>query len=182
MEVILKNFVRSLIVVGTFLVAQSSLAGILVEPILGYGMGSYKEGADKGKMTGMQFGGRAGVGLGPIILAADIMTGTNEIKPDGGIAADADMTSMGLTALFSPPVLPFRVWAGYAFDVEAKPEGGGKLEGTALKVGGGYSIIPFVSLNVEYIMTTFDKEDGVAMTDKMKANTVFVSLSVPLGI
>jgi hypothetical protein len=178
----MKYFVRSLLVVSTLLVAQSSFAGILVEPILGYGMGSYKQGAAKGEITGLQFGGRAGFGLGPIILAADIMTGSNEIKPDGGVAGDADVTSMGLTALFSPPVLPLRVWAGYAFDVEAKPEVGGKLEGTALKVGAGYSMIPFVSVNLEYIMTTFDKSAGVALTDKMKANTVFVSVSVPLGI
>jgi hypothetical protein len=179
----MKNFVRSFLVVAAFMVSQSASAALLVEPILGYNLGTYKVGADKGKVTGVLLGARAGVGLGPIILAADIGTGTNKIKSDtvGGLDDDAKVTNMGLTALFSPPVLPVRVWAGYIFKTESKTDLF-KFEGNGLKVGAGFSLIPFVSLNAEYIMSTYNKANGMSLVDDLKVNSAFISVSVPLEI
>jgi len=176
----MKFFTRSCLVAFAFLLVQSASASILVEPVLGYGMGSYKQGASDGKMSGVMFGGRAGYGFGPLILAADVMTGTQDIKPTAGGSTNADVSTLGVDLVFNPPMIPVRVWAGYIAKETAKATGM-KMEGTGLKIGGGFSLIPMVSLNAEYIMTTFNKNNGATMTD-LKNNEIFLSVSIPLSI
>ena len=198
----------------TLLTVKSASAGILLEPVLGYGMGTYEQPVSgfidtdmKGKSSGIYYGGRAGYGIGPVTIAADVlMAGAIKNKSDDPTWDDEDTksrTMMGVTGVVSFPLLPIRLWLGYNFSDTVKMKDGSSIEGNGFKVGVGYTIIPMVSVNLDYITSTFGKikndpdfgdatlpitfdPDGVGAAtdvtlDKRKTTTILVSVSAPLG-
>ena len=108
---------------------------------------------------------------------------------------------MGVTAIFSPPVLPIRVWAGYHFsDKLTQKYGSYRFEktGTSLKFGGGLSLIPLgiasITINAEYIMTTYGDfaltgsqgsvtigGDTLTFGD-LTQNTVLITVALPFDV
>ena len=201
----MKGFrVLAAVLLAAVLQTQTANASLLLEPYLGYATGSSEQdvtllgttATGKADVSGVLYGARLGYGFGPIIAAADVTMGSQKSKPEsGGTSADGDASIMGVTVMFAPPVIPVRAWAGYAFKNEMKFDDS-KYEGTAIKVGGGFSPIPLLplSVNLEYVMSTFDKltANGSSATlpasfgalgtlDKLKANVVFLSVSAPLS-
>jgi len=192
-----------------------SQANLFLEPYLGYGLGaqdySLKSGASSQSVSsysapnGITIGGRLGWGLGPLYVAGDYST----FSWDGSIpgvtpsttAGSWTFSSMGVTAIFSPPVLPLRIWIGYQFSEKLTQKYGSNefsKTGTSLKIGGSFTVLPLVlaslTLNVEYIMTSYgdfaltNEKGSVTIGGNtltfgdLKQNTVLISLGLPFDI
>lgn len=155
-------------------------AGILLEPYLGYHTGNYKVGNGKYDMNGPTFGGRVGYQNLGLFLGVDYMLG--KWKDDASDSRDASPTDLGLFVGYEFPVM-LRVYATYAFDSELKLKGGAindKYEGTSMKFGLGFTALPMVSVNLEYITGTYDEANGVSLASKLKTSMYGLSVSLPL--
>jgi hypothetical protein len=78
----------------------------------------------------------------------------------------------------------FRFWAGYIFSSQLKLETDG-LEGTekgsGFKLGAGWTALPLLSINLEYLMLKYDEMDyDDFQNTNRKTNAVLLSVSMPL--
>lgn len=148
-------------------------AGLLLEPYIGYGIGTIGEGAGEGDLKAPYLGARVGMTFPILFLAADYM------MPVGGEVEDADLDGGGdLFAVVGASLPLLRAYAGYGFVRSLKFDGGGELEdGNAIKLGVGTTILPFVAINFEYITGKY--EEGSAETD---SSLMMLSASVPFDL
>jgi len=167
------------------LISTSAFCGVLIEPYVGY-LSVKNSGtvevfgmeADLEETTakGMGFGGRLGYGVGNIALGLDYMTAN--LDDDGD---DTKLTNIAGFATVNLALL--RLWAGYIFSSELEIDSDdleGTIDGSGYKVGLGFSILPKVSLNFEYLMLNYDKEDSDLLTAIDQDSKGFmVSLSFP---
>jgi len=189
---------QKILLSGALLLAGSlAQAGLLLEPMLGYEVtkqtATFTAGEVPGAYTGMNYGLRLGY-TAPVLFwaALDAQMGTNKFVTDAsGIVPDGDgtRTSLGITAGVDLPIL-LRAWAGYGFSdqFELKTSAGkDTYKGTNTKVGVGFTMLPFVSVNVEYIMRKYTESSGdrgafSTYLQKLEHNTVLLSLSLPLDL
>lgn len=173
-----KLFALCALIVGF---SSATQAGVMVEPYLGYELGTFKDN-NPGKMDGTQFGMRL-AWTAPIMFWAGLDYTTNvsaKFKPDsGGANSDAKRSTIHAVVGVDFPIL-VRGWVGYAFKNEMKfSDYDQKLEGNGTKIGVGFTGLPFVSLNLEMIMEEFDKVNGNTATPKVKNNAYVLSVSLP---
>src|SRR5438445_4281870 len=126
-------------------------ANIMIEPYLGYDMGKFTD--PDGKTSGAVIGGRLAY-KAPVMLWFGLdgafETG-GKFKPDSGTDSDFKRTTFYGVVGVDLPIL-FRVWAGYGFSDEFKFDSPSlKSTGNNFKLGLGFTGLPFVSLNVEYV-------------------------------
>jgi hypothetical protein len=181
-------------------------AGIMIEPYLGYEITrnsatvnaaylSSPVDVDKGgNTTGVNYGLRLGYKL-PVMFwfALDADMGSGNQKYDNSLLFPDDSytrTVMGITAGVDLPIL-LRAWVGYGFSDQLTLKHGSTsdtLKGTNTKVGLGFKMIPFMSVNLEYIMRTYTDASGDTYTSPTTFSTVYskatqstalVSISVP---
>ena len=186
-----------------FLFGFSAHAGLMIEPYLGYQMGQVKSKAvgSSTEYTDNSSGATLGARLGYKFLlpwvALDYSTwnGTAKVDPalSGGRNYDFNRTAMAIVVGADLPI-GLRVYGGYGFSdstivksTSSSPDT--KFTGTHTKAGLGFSLIPFVSLNAEYIMPTYKKvDDGTTNAElstiysSFSHNTVLISLSVPFSL
>lgn len=184
-----------------------SHAGILIEPYLGYEItknsatvnAAYLSSPvdfDKGgSATGGNYGLRIGYKLPVFFWAAlDASMGSGKQKYDNSLVFtddDFSRTVIGATFGVDLPIL-LRAWVGYGFSdqLTLKTATGVKdtLKGTNTKVGIGLKMIPFMSVNVEYILRKYTDATGdtyVSPTTystvygKSEQSSVLLSVSVP---
>ena len=150
-----------------------SQAGILLEPYLGYEMGKTDPG--DGELNGTVLGARI-AWTAPLIfwLGADIATSVSEEAKRSLGTDDAKRTVVGAVVGVDFPIL-VRAWLSYGFLNDLKVDSA-KLEGTQTKVGVGFTGLPFVSLNLEYIKDAWDKSEGQSIDSKNEAYMLSVSL------
>lgn len=166
-----------------------SQAALLIEPVLGYSMGKANLemtvpglGSDKDdeSIKGLSYGGRLGYQNLGFQLGLDYLASNMDI--DG----DAFKTSeFGGFVGFEFPVL-FRVYAGYVFsgngtfetdDEDVKFKGG-----TGPKVGIGFTVLPFLDLNLEYRKITYDTKELSGMDIDLDYSAVMFGVSLPFTI
>ena len=162
-------------------------ANIMLEPYLGYEMGKTSDVSSiNGKTDAVNLGLRLAYKT-PVMLwlGLDGQFGTSgDYKPDSGSNASLKHnTYYGVVGLDLPILL--RGWVGYGFSDELKLDSpySGSLKGTNFKIGVGFTGLPFVSLNAEYIKGNLTKvsegpSDGTSLsaTDE----SVMLSVSLPL--
>ena len=196
------KFSTALIALSLF-TATTAKAGILIEPYAGYATGSSetKIGAGLGGTTykhdtsGLGFGARLGYTLPLVWFALDYsMANGAKSKAKSTGATDADVDSTTLAAVVGVKVPFFRAWAGYSPMHSANVKGNGvetKFDGTLLKVGAGFTGLPFVSINLEYRMMEFKKysQSGTSadlsssgLYESAKGSDFLLSVSVPFDI
>lgn len=156
--------------------ASVSQAGLLLEPYLGYEMGKTKN-AD-GKMDGSQYGLRLAYEA-PVFFWAgvDATMGSVTVKPDGGTNSDAKRTTIYGVVGVDFPIL-VRGWVAYGLSNQLKSDTN-TLKGSAYKVGVGFTGLPFVSLNFEYLNEKFNDMDGATLSPEFQNDTYVVSVSLP---
>ncbi|MEN0057500.1 MAG: outer membrane beta-barrel protein [Bdellovibrio sp.] len=165
--------------------ASVSQAGWLIEPYLGYEMGKTSSGNVDGKTELVNLGGRFAYTL-PVFfwVGLDANIGmSGKYKPDSGSDEDVKRTTLGLVVGFDLPVL-LRVWAAYGFSNELKFDDSvsTKVKGNNMKLGVGFTGLPFVSLNLEYIKDDFkDVETSLGNGDAdFDHDSLMLSVSLPL--
>jgi hypothetical protein len=166
--------VACLIVFGTSI----ARASILVEPYLGYTLADYETSSNKYDANGIVMGARLAYELPVLWFGVDYMMSnqTVETNPE----SDADASRLGVAVGANVP-MGVRVWGAYYFSDSFEFDGGSELEGTGVKLGVGFRLIPLLHLNFEYLMSTYDESDGASITDR-EVNGFIVSLSVPLSL
>jgi hypothetical protein len=197
----MKVFNQALISFAVVLIAYCpAQAGLLFEPYLGYELTKNSITLSETDLPGAATGSNIGLRLGykaPLFfwVALDASSGQGRLTYDNSAATDQDMsrTNIGVTAGIDLPLF-LRLWVGQGFSdtMELKKSGAtDKFKGTNTKVGLGLSFIPFVSVNIEYLVRKYTEASGSSFTEaspfatlyqKMEQNTVLLSLSVPLNL
>jgi len=167
---------KLLVILSIMFATANASAGILLEPYVGYHMGS-SEGSEDVDYKGMGYGGRIGWTLPIIFFAFDYSAAT--VDYEASPTVDADMSAMSLVVGANLPVV--RVWAGYSFATEIDIEDFIKIEGSGMKAGVGFKLpaLP-ISFNLEYVMATYDDPEVGTLTNDIDASGLFVSVSAPL--
>lgn len=197
---------KILLLMATFalILPLKSKADLLVEPYLTQEIGVQSARLAPAYFGGIDFGGKtSGTGLGvrlgytfPLVWTAldiNMMSAGNATYDVSGSADDViKRNNYFLDVGVDLPFL-IRGWFGYGFkdtyETENSSGAGGKFEGTATKFGVGFKFIPFVSLNIEYVMHKYDKVSGssypLGFSDyfsKMENNALLLSVGIPLSL
>ncbi len=187
-----------------FFIATQAKADLLIEPVVGYSMGlngAFQKGTTSpgGLSTtkdsfsgggGTSFGGRLGYQKLGFQIGADYLH--SSINPDdkafkGNLSVDEWAAFVG----FEFPIL-LRVYAGYIFSAEAQ----GKYvsagttqkltmkDGSGMKAGLGFTLLPFLDINLEYRRGTFSewKAGAVKVNGDVDYNIYMIALSLPFTI
>lgn len=197
----MKNIFSRLVLASLFLGAGVAKADLLLEPYIGYQlMKSELTGIsgtdDGGKANGARIGGRLGYMM-PVLnfwVAADASVVASG-KFEGNVSSnDGDLsgTDVYVDVGYDFPIL-LRAWLGYGvsntskvkFDVGGENELSG---GTHVKIGVGFTPLPLVSLNVEYITADYEKYTSNTGSGKTKdvwskdsSKGIMLSASVPFS-
>ena len=188
-----------------------AFAGVLIEPYVGYSLAGKIEDKTPGSeskldYSGLNLGGRLGaqyLGLmggfaydhgsytAKVTGPADTVASLDAIG--GGLESKWSANSYGAFVGYNFPIL-LRVWGTYFFksDWKSTEAKGGfskddKYVGSAYELGLGYTALPFLSLNLQYRVTSFDElqyADG-SPTDKLtdnKAKSFMIGVSLPINL
>jgi hypothetical protein len=174
----------------------AAFADLLIEPGLAYRSGTYDGGtaATKGKVSGVGLNARLAYEFTIVFAGLDLGYSFGTATPDSGSSSDTTAVSVGPVVGASLPMLPLRFWlAYYMMDYATLKSTGTPAydlinNGTAIKVGAGYTIIPLVSVNLDYVTHTYTKSEdkilGVTgdLNPNIKGTDIFLSVSVPLSL
>lgn len=202
------NKMRKILTAILFMsIFSTANAGLLLEPYLGYaisGEGDMTEDGTsfKSEYSGLTYGGRVGWssfgfmgGIDYSLSSYDVETKFNASTAKDGM----DRSQMGIFVGFKFPVL-LRVWGTYfiSADMEgadAQAVSGAQVfdsrhkleDGSGFGLGVGLSLMPFVSVNLEYRTIEYDKlsQAGVnvtTITEKMNMDEILLSVSLPIDL
>ncbi len=189
------KFAQLFILVLAFLVIKPAQAGLLLEPVLGYSMAKFETdspGSSEDKATGPSVGGRIGYQnlgfqLGLDYLRSNLNVDDNNFKED--LVTNEFAGFIG----FEFPIL-VRVYAAYIFAATAEADvdlglGAGKQsyelsDGNGMKLGVGFTVLPFLDINVEYRKGTYSeiKVGSLKSDDETDFSAVMVGVSLPFVI
>ncbi len=200
----MKNRILFLMATFALILPLKSKADLLVEPYLSQEIGvqvgkfssTYLAGADfGGKTSGTGLGVRVGYTFPLVWTALDInmMSAGNATYDDSGFFSDVIKRNNYFIDVGVDLPFLIRGWFGYGFkdtyEFENSTGYSGKFEGTATKFGIGFKFIPFVSLNLEYVMHKYDKVSGSTFTgsfsdyfSKVENNALLVTVGIPLSL
>ncbi|UYL07498.1 outer membrane beta-barrel protein [Bdellovibrio sp. SKB1291214] len=160
-------------------------AGVMIEPYLGYEMGSHTDVNPTAKTELVNMGARlAWTAPALLWLGVDYNLGVSgKYKPDGQTNSDAKRNTLYAVAGIDFPIL-LRGWIGYGLSSEIKTDSPSdtSFKGKPVKVGVAFTGLPFLSLNFEYIMENLDKSTsgGVDNNSPGKMDSYMLSVSLPL--
>ncbi len=164
--------------------AGTAHAGIMIEPYLGYEMGSHTDINPTAKTELVNMGARL-AWKSPVMLwlGLDYNLGVSgKYKVDGGSSYDSKHNTLYAVAGVDLPIL-LRGWVGYGVSDEITVDTAStKIKGKPVKIGVGFTGLPFISLNFEYIMENLDKIESNAGTNNSpgKMDSYMLSVSLPL--
>ncbi|MES2857125.1 MAG: hypothetical protein V4692_14750 [Bdellovibrionota bacterium] len=166
----MKFLKRALLTISFLAIAYAPMAkaDLLLEPYAGVGVGSL--GTTSGIVTPV-VGGRLGYAGTLIDFGVDYAAGV------GGSFKSAKYSSSLLAGFIGIGLPLIHFWAGYGFTSSAKVDEADNT-GTAVKFGLGLRAIPFVSLNLEYVMNSYTKQNGSDISTK--SDVVIFSIGIPL--
>lgn len=178
------------ILILAFLVITPAKAGLLIEPVLGYNFGGFEADTDpkiEEDFSGAAFGGRIGYQNLGFQLGLDYLKSSLDVD-DNDYKSDLSTSEWALFAGFEFPIL-LRVYAGYIFSANGEVEydtgsGTDDLEfkdGTGMKLGVGFTGLPFVDINFEYRKGTFSEYKVGSVKDDVDTDysSFMVGVSLP---
>jgi len=183
-----KFIILTIAMISLFMYSEKSRAGLLLEPYAGIHFNSkvgIKSTNDSESVSGSAVGGRLGFQNLGLMLGLDAKMGTYKIS-NQSTNDELKYKEYGFFIGYDFPIL-LRVWGEYIFSGtgelnDSKGEYS-KISGT--KLGIGYKIIPFVSLNLEIGNTTYkdyEFDAGGKSTNQVDFNTYLLSLSIPITL
>lgn len=175
---------RFALLIFGFLLSTPAWAGLYLEPYVGY-----LESTDNSSVTasgvtlsgkanyhGVIYGGKLGAEYSIIAAGGDFLGGSLQ-----GGGASTNMQNIGAFVQVSLPML-IKLSASYYFSGKEKSSGITGT-GTGYKVGFGFNIVPFVSLNFDYLSMNYDSLSGGGVSsgyDKISGG--IVSISIPISL
>ena len=168
-------------VAALMIAAPTAQAAVLLEPYVGYHTGSYKwqgAGQEEVDMKGMSYGARLGYSSAiGFMVGADFMKGAWQDSDTP--KADIDLTDLGIFVGYDFPVM-VRVYGVYGLSSKATASytgGETDIDGTSLKLGVGFTVLPLVSVNLEYYTSTLETDTSPAA--EMDVAMYGLSVSLP---
>ena len=165
--------------------APRAHAGLYLEPYASYATGSWSESSTNQNMNGLTYGARVAYSF-PLgfQLGADVSSGnwTDNSTPSYNVQP----TDLGIYAGYDFPIL-VHVWLTYDVSSQLKytqNSSSDTFKGSAFKLGIGFKVLPLLSINFDYEMGTYNKDNNNNtnaygnLTDKM----FMVGLSIPLNL
>lgn len=190
------KFAQLFILVLAFLVIKPAQAGLLLEPVIGYSLSKFEIDQvgldDEEKANGPSLGGRIGYQNLGFQLGLDYLRGNLNVD-DNKYKEDMVTSEFAGFVGFEFPIL-LRVYAGYIFMASAESDidqglGAGKQsfelnDGKGMKLGVGFTVLPFLDINVEYRKGTYSElKIGSTKTDvDTDFSAVMVGVSLPFVI
>lgn len=186
---------KSLVLGLSLLFSVHSYSAVLIEPVLGYNLGSKTSFKSFDNVSGEDYTGGSGVGYGGRLgyqnfgfqLGLDYLASSIDMD-DKDFKNNLSTSEWAAFVGFRFPVL-LRVYAGYIFAAsgETKDGDGEKVEfsgGSGFKAGLGWTLLPLLDLNLEYRKTAYEdyKWGGSKLNQEVDMSSWFLSISVPLTI
>lgn len=176
------NSLKSLLLAAAMVVgfSQTAVAGLHVEPFLGYSLsGDWKAGSTSTDYSGgPHMGGRLGYGMMGFFIAAEYEMG--KMTLDSTPELDFDQTNTGVSLGFEFPIL-LRVYGTYILDAKAET-GSSEYKGNGLRLGIGYTGLPFVAINFERVSAEYDELNGATLGTKRETEYYMINVSLPLSL
>jgi len=161
------------------LVVMNLHAALLVDPYIGINLnGSTQFGTTENdyKNSPVSMGARLGFTQLGFSVGLDYqITSGIEIKNDSN---EYDAKEIAIFGGFDFPIL-VRAYAGYIVSADFESSASKYDEGSGYKLGVGFTGLPFISLNVEYKVVSYDKLNGVS-TGTADNKCMLVGVSLPL--
>ncbi len=176
-----------LAVLTTLTINQTAQAGILLEPYIGYVSGESKQ-TTTAKYTGTALGARVGYTF-LFGFAAGIDYTLSNLTDDSTPSSELSSSNLGLFVAYKLPIL-FRAYATYVPSPILSSKSSGTTNtlksGNTLKLGVGYTGLPFVNLNFEYQTGTYSEvESGGAtfpFSPNLTTSAFAISISAPFDL
>ncbi len=203
--------IKLLILLFPLIISTSAKAGILLEPYVGFQFGSLDQNNVSGTQSGqfnnntMFYGSRLGYQSFGVMFGADFQLGTGSLEVDEpnslasalGSSKESDIKVQKIGAFigYNLPVM-FRFWISHFFSAKAELTNNGgyfgdnadEYKGSETNIGLGWTGLPFLSVNLEYRMTSYDEffnsstSNTSSLTNKIEGNSFAVSVSFPFDI
>ncbi len=183
---------HSLIALFAF-ISLSANAGFLVEPYLGYKIGTGDQGGSTPvdyTYSGATFGGRLGYQFLGLMGGLDYSLSSFDIDrevPGTKTSVDTSQSTFGAFVGYDFPIL-LRAWAAYYFSSKLEENDNDEYSGGGYGLGVGFTGLPFVSLNIEYRSLAYDEfyNSSASSTSSLGAdveiNEILFSVSLPLDL
>jgi hypothetical protein len=177
--------VQLFLLIFAFLMISPSQAGLLIEPAVGFNVANFQTdsaGYSEEKAAGLSWGGRLGYQNFGFQLGLDYLSSKLSVADDD--YKDLSMNEIAGFVGFEFPVL-LRVYAGYILSATGETELSNQKvefsEGSGMKVGVGFTGLPFVDINFEYRRGTFDKTEvgGSDINSASDYNAFMIGASLP---
>lgn len=179
-----KKFKITGLILGLLLMVNTASAALLVEPHLGFNLGSSGDGDS---YNGGQIGMRLGYQQLGLMAGLDFTRSTfdqdqtvNSVK----VANEMERNEWGVFVGYDFPIL-LRAWAAYYFSNTTKATTSNfEMSGNTTELGVGFTALPFLSLNLMYRMINLDELKASGTTSKIDtSNQEFVvGVSLPLTL
>lgn len=172
-----------------FFQTQKARAELLIEPLVGWSFAEGLDIEDSGDFKsgdGPSIGGRIGYQKLGFQLGLDYLHSSIDMSSN---QFDEDVKSNQWAGFvgFKFPIL-FRVYAGYIFSADGDSELNGRTlelkDGTGGKFGLGFTILPFLDINLEYRKGAYDKFElgSVSSSKDVDFEALMLGVSLPFTI
>ena len=161
----LSTVCRPVATLVVMLLSWTAHAGFYIEPKIDYNLLSMEaSGINVDSLQGTTVGARIGYDFSLFVLALEHNQGS--LDAEIGLATvSADSSRTGLSFIFTPPVLPLNVLAGY-YSASLKTDTT-TYKGDGVKLGVMFTMLPFININLDYFNTSYDvsslKDKGLVL-------------------
>lgn len=177
---------KRLILFLSFLTLSASAhAGFMIEPYLGYEMGNWKYLGNSSGTTdsGVQYGARLGYGILGFSFGGEYDGTSLTYDQTGQSNVSGSGSDYGIYASFKFPVI-LRIYGEYMIASSLSATQGGSSEtfkGSGTRFGVGFTGLPFIEINLEFISRDYSKLNGTSITGGDFTNgTYALNVSLPL--
>jgi hypothetical protein len=158
-------------------------ASILVEPLVGYNF-NFKLGSTKG--AGLSYGGRLGYqSEGGFQIGADYLKSSLTMDDKNFYDDTLEMSETGAFLGYKTDI--FKIYLGIVFSASGSTTlvGGEKMtleEGSATKLGLGFTGFKYVHINLELKSGKYNKIEALGLSGSDGYASTLISLSIPLTL
>lgn len=182
-----KNILAILSIFGLMMTSSVSQA-LYIEPYVGAIVSGSGDLTALGSTTefdvsGNGMGLKLGWSLAGLAFGVDYQSTSAKTEVTGATAQDVKVTNIGAFVDFDPPVIPFHVYGTYIMKSTADDDTSTDANGSGLKVGVGFTGLPFVAINLDYTTLKYDESTPAAAAPfEQNVKVMMASVSLPLNL
>lgn len=166
------------VLLATLSIQVPAHASLLLEPYLGYDVGSWDDNnGNTQDQKGVTYGGRVGYQSLGFMVGGEYMGGN--WQDNSATNQTITPNDLGVFVGFNFPMF-LRVYGTYGFQAERKfSPANADYKGSDLKLGLGLTMFPLISINFEYLQGTFNKDNGNTLSHNYTDKMFGINVSLP---